>query len=434
MLNLPGKFKGNIRSHFPGLGEKILKAIQEDNPCDTVLINPVKSNNRLNGRIVPWNQQGLIPSVKPNFTLDPFYHAGCYYSQEASGMIMSYLMDQVVNDSSTVLDLCAAPGGKSLNILNHLANGVLIANEIDPKRNSVLQENLSKWGNSNVIITQAQTHHFRELRGFFDAVFIDAPCSGEGMFRKDPFAITQWTPDLVEQCAWQQKEILKNVFSCIKPGGKLIYSTCTLNKYENEENCKFICEKGFVETPFNFPEEWGVYPAEKGYYFLPGQSIGEGLFFACFEKIENGNQDFPKARKTNMSEVRIVLNNEEREYSATLLENTYAAMNEKTEWTYQRLPLKVKVKKAGVHVASLENGLLKPSIDIVLSDNFPFKTSGIDLSQEDILAYLQGHALSSSEKGWHSVSYSGVPLGLVKGIGKRLNNHHPKPWRIRKKL
>ncbi|MFQ3579194.1 MAG: RsmB/NOP family class I SAM-dependent RNA methyltransferase, partial [Bacteroidales bacterium] len=200
--------------------------------------NPIKLHDLPTGRPIPWCKNGFYLSERPVFTLDILFHAGTYYVQEASSMILEQVFEQILyktSESKLILDLCAAPGGKSTHILSLInENDLLICNEIDKKRASVLKENIVKWGRSNVLITNNNVEDFEKYGEMFDVIFVDAPCSGEGMFRKDSFAVEQWSESLVNTCSLRQSQITQTAWQTLKTGGLMIYSTCTYNRKENE--------------------------------------------------------------------------------------------------------------------------------------------------------------------------------------------------------
>lgn len=433
MRILPELFENSIKSHFSDLAEGVLSAIKTQDPIPAILLNPVKPNSIKYHETIPWNKYGRTLSHRPDFITDPLYHAGTYYSQEPSSMIVGHLAKLFIGPNNTVLDLCASPGGKTLNLLNHSFNATIVANEINPVRNSILRENLAKWGASNIIVTQDEASAFRKMPGFFDFVLIDAPCSGEGMFRKDPFAIEQWSSELQEQCFLTQKEIVANGMSCLRKGGTLVYSTCTLNMRENESVGNFILKNGFEELQIPIPENWGTKKANVGHYFLPGRSLGEGLYFACFVKTTEGDVSEIEKRKTPTVISAIQINEEEISNETIVLGTSQSVVDERTTKVFNVLKEAFHIKKVGIEFSKTIKGIAKPSIEWSLSAA-NLNANGIDLSNEEALNYLKGNPIKSSQKGWRTVKYKNIPIGLVKGTGSRLNNHHPKNWRIRKHI
>lgn len=390
-----------IRTLLGGEADDFLQAMQKPPVC-SVRLNSRKPGASFPGSVpVKWCPKGLYLPERPVFTLDPLLHAGAYYVQDASSMIYREVVSRIVGvlgDGAAplcVADLCAAPGGKTTAIIDALPDGSkVIANEFVPKRAAILRENLAKWGYPGVTVTNHDTSYFSKSGSQFDIVAVDAPCSGEGMMRKDEDAVAQWSPKLIESCAALQREILANAVASVKPGGFLIYSTCTFNRSENEENATFICEELGLE-PFDpaFPDEWGI-PRGIGvslpvYRFMPHKTEGEGLFLAVFRKPG--------------------------EWIPSNLSNRIA-------------PLRRKFSTAKQHDDV-------PEIEDILSVDFDrSKYPEAPLSKEQALAYLRREAIVLSDnvpKGIVIVTYRNLPLGAVKNIGSRANNLYPKNWRIR---
>lgn len=346
---------------------------------------------------VEWCESGFYLDNRPDFVHDPLFHAGTYYVQEAASMIYESIVAgwlstlEETDISLRVLDLCAAPGGKSTSILNALkGNYILIANEYDSKRARILKENLDKWGDPNVIITHSPTSRFRKLEDFFDIVAVDAPCSGEGMMRREPVARSQWSYSLVDQCSALQKDILADAITALKPGGLLIYSTCTFNENENERNVEWLLQEYCLEA------------VETPRHFFPHRERCEGLFVAAFRK----------SGELSGSNVSV------RDLSARL---------KKAD---------IKLVSIGTEKFVCKGNLEVPSSRMVLSHDYD-KASypDIDISWENALSYLRRHPLilpPETPMGYVSVSFEGYPLGLVKNLGPRANNLYPAEWRILK--
>lgn len=368
-------------------------------PSVAVRINSRKPCHSFDGgQRVPWCEHGYYLQHRPVFTLDPLLHAGCYYVQDPSSMIYEKVVETLVGQfrkesvfplNLSVLDLCAAPGGKTTAMINALPDGSHItANEFISKRAGVLRENLIKWGYPAVRVTNRDTASFAEEGETYDIIAVDAPCSGEGMMRKDKDAINQWSVDLIHKCAELQRKIIDNAIGALKPGGFLIYSTCTFNREENEENAEYISnEKGMIPFDLSFPKEWnigkGINTNLPVYRFMPHLTKGEGLFLAVFRK-----DGCVKGIK-GVKDVRDVKG----------------------------------VKEGEV-----------PEIQDILSVDFNIGNyNHVDLTKEEALKYLRREALQFGEgvpKGIVIVTYEGHPLGAVKNIGNRANNLYPKSWRI----
>lgn len=282
----PAEFINGLRASAGEVrAEKLLAALEQEAEI-SVRVNPFKLSlaalrthfGALAGDPVAWApEEGFYLRQRPVFTLDPLFHAGAYYVQEASSMYVGCLFDMALaalgrSTDLKVLDLCAAPGGKTTQLLSHIDDtSLLVANEIVPARATVLAENVARWGCSNVAVTQSDPSAFTALRGFFDVVVVDAPCSGEGMFRKDARAVAEWSPEHVRLCAARQRRILGDVWPALREGAFLIYSTCTFNSLENEENVAWICG-----------QLGGTCRAQR--HFWPGEDRGEGFFAALIRK------------------------------------------------------------------------------------------------------------------------------------------------------
>ena len=284
----PAEFINEMRDSLgPERAERVLSALAGE-PAVSVRVNPRKLTlvalrahfGTLAGDVVPWaSDEAFYLNDRPSFTLDPLFHAGAYYVQEASSMYVGQLFERAKatlgKEALRVLDLCAAPGGKTTQLLSHLDDAsLLVANEVVPSRATILAENVARWGCSNVAVTSSDPAAFASFRGFFDIAVVDAPCSGEGMFRKDERAVAEWSPDTVRLCAARQRRILADFWPSLAPGGFLIYSTCTFNRFEDEENVDWIVR------------ELGAACREMR-HFYPGEDRGEGFFAALLQK-ENG--------------------------------------------------------------------------------------------------------------------------------------------------
>ena len=260
---------------------------------------------------VPWSSEGFYLDERLTFTFDPLFHAGCYYVQEASSMFVEQVLRQYVTGPVKMLDLCAAPGGKSTHARSVLPEGsLLVANEVIRNRSQILAENLTKWGHPDVVVTNNDPADFSALPSFFDVILTDVPCSGEGMFRKDSVAVEEWSPENVEICWQRQRRIIADVWPSLKPGGILIYSTCTYNTKEDEENVRWIQQEfGAESLAVDIREEWNITgnllcgESASVYHFFPHKTKGEGFFLSVLRKPETAGEDsyadyysFPKGK------------------------------------------------------------------------------------------------------------------------------------------
>lgn len=425
-MELPSGFVTMMRDLLGEETDSFLLAMSKE-PVVAVRKNIRKPSGAFrNGRAVGWCAHGCYLEERPVFTLDPLLHAGAYYVQDASSMIYYEVARRIIallrkesgeialkDFHPVILDLCAAPGGKTTAMIDALPDGSrVVANEYVAKRGAILRENLTKWGYPLVSVTNHDSKWFADKGELFDIVAVDAPCSGEGMMRKDPDAVAQWSPQLIAGCAALQKEILRSAVSCVKPGGFLIYSTCTFNRQENEENAAFIRDS-LDMIPFDpgFPDEWGIPGGISTdlpvYRFMPHKTEGEGLFLAVFRKPGEYEAPRPVAKIT------------------------------RAKPTGNGTPLPRPDNGRGGNKATATNRNAKaepPEIERILSTDFDltaFPTTELTLPQA--LAYLRREAIvlpPDVPKGVVIVCYEGLPLGPVKNIGTRANNLYPKNWRI----
>lgn len=442
--------EGFIREITELLGlEEGLRLVRtlETEPSVSIRLNPLK-RVKLNFdgceemQAVPWCENGFYLSSRPAFTLMPHLHAGAFYVQDASSMILSHIIQTVGSEKSLILDLCAAPGGKTTAIIGGLgAETRIVANEIVPQRAEILRENLIKWGAPNVIVTSAKADKIESSGVSFDIILADVPCSGEGMQRKDEEARKMWSPGLVHDCAMLQREIVSDILPSLRPGGILIYSTCTFNVSENEENVKWLMETYGLENPAIAVEpEWGIGGSVKegvnALRFMPHRTRGEGLFVALLKKPEDEKSSrksvkkFPKTLrhpfadklkgcKELYEEPGVVFALDET------MKTVYAALRESG----------VRILQAGIVVGQLKGKDMVPTVALALSTCLmPGAFPTWDVDKETALRYLAREALfppADLPKGYVLVKFDGSPLGFIKNLGTRANNLFPKEWRIR---
>jgi 16S rRNA C967 or C1407 C5-methylase (RsmB/RsmF family) len=293
--NFPAHFLNSL-AHEPGFDSQNFAAAHQSSASPTsIRINPFKPSAVKTDSQVPWCPQGFYLDARPSFTFDPLFHAGAYYVQEASSMFIDHILKTIrpyKQDPIRVLDLCAAPGGKSTLLNSALqSSDLLVANEIIKTRVPILSDNLNRWGTSNTIVTNNDPKDFNAIHSFFDVILVDAPCSGSGMFRKDPAAMNEWSEGNVNLCHQRQQRILADVYPALKEDGYLIYSTCSYAHQENEDILDWLCAEFDLES-IRIPiyTEWGIVETESplqkawGYRFYPGKVKGEGLFAACLRK------------------------------------------------------------------------------------------------------------------------------------------------------
>lgn len=455
-LNLPKAFESQMKSY---LGENEFREFSEaleKEPRVSVRINRHKTETRPeNSKQVPWNENGYFLEERPSFTLDPLFHAGCYYVQEASSMFISHILKtiQAPNDG-IFLDLAAAPGGKSTLLSSYLGNnGFLVANEVIKSRANILKENTIKWGIGNTLVTQNDPEHFGELAGFFDLVLVDAPCSGEGMFRKDPDAMSEWSPEHVTLCTARQERIMDQAGSFVKGGGYLIYSTCTFNEKENEDMVRFIISEYDYE-PVRIPLDptWGIVETEVeidgnsyfGYRFLPHRVEGEGLFISVLKRPDDALIHEPKRTKDfkhpylkpvgKQEAEKLIQQLELPEYSCFYnLQDSYFWVNKDFQQHFEYLCRFLNIRYFGVELGKINNRQFIPNHELAVSILPKSGFLTVDLDLKNALDFLRKEdiSLDNLPEGWVLVMYKNMPLGWLKNLGNRTNNYYPKEWRIR---
>lgn len=361
---------------------------------------------------VAWCRSGYYLDERPNFTLNPLLHAGAFYVQDASSMVYEEMVRSLAEQGAlprraAVLDLCAAPGGKSTSIINALDDeSFLLANEFVPQRATILKENLLKWGFPNIMVTNSPTSRIASLGESFHLVAVDAPCSGEGMMRKGPKAVEQWSPALVRQCAALQRDILADAVGVLLPGGFLIYSTCTFNRLEDEDQLLWLRDEMGLEILDPLPAGdfnilGSVVPEVKALRFMPHVTRGEGLFVALLRKPgELPSDRDPKLPTRIRSTAKVILD--------------------------------------GIPQTIMKGKVEIPASESVLATDFdPASYPIAEVDRETALRYLRHEAITLSgnmPRGYVVISYGGHPLGLVKNIGNRANNLYPAAWRIRQQV
>lgn len=434
---------------FPADSDRFIESIDQPSAV-SLRINPRKFVWSDSPQQIPWCSTGIFLPERPSFTLDPIFHSGAYYVQEASSMFVEQAFQQIEHSKSRiVLDLCAAPGGKSTHLLSLLdADDLLISNEVIRSRVSVLDENIRKWGHQNVVICNNDPADFSDLEGLFDVILVDAPCSGEGLFRRDASAIEQWSVENTNLCATRQRRILADIWPSLKNGGYLIYSTCTFNPEENEENLKWLANNNSVESiRIPLQESWGINEMELnglfGYRFLPHKVKGEGFFLTLIRKKE-GADSYPFHRKTRtklekmpkqFAEIRNWLTTNDTEFFAK--SEFLIAFPESKIPVLNTLAEQLRIISFGLPVAQFKKNDLLPEHTFALSvDRNPgiFETVELDLREALLFLKKEEIRISSATKGWLLVQFKGVPLGFVKNLGNRANNYFPKEWRIRMAL
>jgi len=418
-ITLPTAFEVYTKQLF---GEEryniFFKGLQQSSSV-SIRLNPFKTSgttqitNSFEPIPIAWCKEGFYLNVRPNFTFDPLFHAGAYYVQEASSMFLSHVLRHLVKKPVALLDLCAAPGGKTTCARTAISDGsIVFSNEPINKRAQILAENIQKFGHSDVVVTNNYPRDYKKTKLSFDVIVADVPCSGEGMFRKDPQAIAEWSEQNVENCWKLQRSIIADIWDNLKPGGLLIYSTCTFNAHENEENVAWILSQydaKLLEVPTE--NTWNItgslinnplgedkpFPV---YRFIPGFTQGEGLFMAIIKKGGTSTNVEPNAEKL------------------------VAEANKK-----------LKVMVHGVKQDTIKGKKIIPDHSLALAINGDRSSyPNVEIDYETAIKYLRHEAIMLSAvapKGIVTLTYRGHAIGFANNLGNRANNLYPQEWRIK---
>lgn len=467
-MNLPSDFISYTRQL---MGDELYSRLEEgldsqQSPV-SIRLNPFKAQSLdvaagLCDSSVPWcSATGRYLNERPNFTFDPLLHAGVYYVQEAASMFVDHIVRTFIKEPVRMLDLCAAPGGKSTALRAALPEGsLLFSNEPMRTRAQILSENLQKFGHEDVIVTNNYPRDYRKAGIMFDAILADVPCSGEGMFRKDEGARAEWSLQNVDNCWQLQREIVSDIWKCLQPGGLLIYSTCTFNAHEDEENVEWIASElgaDIIELPVE--ESWNITPAVVGNApvcrFLPGISRSEGLFVVVLRKHgENettalnasaGNSKPKKDRKNQRKQTAQGGKQQSADtmqalrtpdnFTARRNGDAIVAIPKRWAETYDAAASTLKIMHAGVTLGTEKGRDIIPDQSLAMSrqlniDAYP----QVELGYAEAINFLRKEAITLPEgtpRGFVVVTYKGFPLGMEKNIGNRANNLYPTEWRIK---
>jgi 16S rRNA C967 or C1407 C5-methylase (RsmB/RsmF family)/NOL1/NOP2/fmu family ribosome biogenesis protein len=441
----PDRFLKKMQDLLPGSEYfEFLNALDEM-PFTSIRYNTHKCPNKniYSGIEVPWESNAMYLKDRPVFTIDPYFHSGAYYVQEASSMLTGEVFRQISKQFQIkrILDLSAAPGGKSSHILDQLSeNQILIANEPIRNRFPILMDNVKKWGRSNILLTRHFPKQFERIPEFFDLVVVDAPCSGEGMMRKEEQAVAHWSEQNIQQCFLRQKEILFSAIQALKVGGILIYSTCTFNREENEDIGDFLLESGNLEkVGLDIPDNWGFSHREgkksEVWVAYPHKVKGEGFAIQVFKKTkpqETGNTFYPamciKPEKTIPS------------FLSYFKEPVYKWRDTLYSWPIELTEdMAILLNSITDAYPGLQLGTYKGkdfipdhALALRVNSHLMFQVQGLDL--QSALAYLRGSTNFSeinNENGWYLITYNDLGIGWCKVIQNRINNYYPKPQRIR---
>ncbi len=449
-MSLPTEFVTRTRALLGDAYERFEAALQADAPV-SIRINPAKGVRALAAEPVAWCRTGYYLDERPSFTFDPLFHAGAYYVQEASSMFLEQAICAFVSGPVKCLDLCAAPGGKSTHLLSLLPEGsLLVSNEVIRSRSNILAENIVKWGAPNCIVTSSDPEEIGHLTHAFDVVVADVPCSGEGMFRKDTDSTGEWSVANVALCASRQRRIIHDVWNALKPGGLLVYSTCTYNTEEDEDNIHYIKEElGAEVLAIPTRNEWQVSGAlrhdDPVYRFFPHKTRGEGFFLAVMRKGDEETRELRtrgKARREKAKAAPAVppvvkgwLQNPDSFRVDMSSDGTIRAFPAAHCDMLQTLTEHLRIVHAGIRVGEMKGKDTVPSHALAMSTALRREAfASVDISREEAVRYLRKETItlpSETERGYVTVCYKGFPLGFAKHLGNRANNLYPQEWRIR---
>jgi NOL1/NOP2/sun family putative RNA methylase len=452
-INLPTTFQQRMTNVLKNDFQLFLQAFEQEAPT-SIRINQHKKSVGLLADAsllapVKWSDSGFYLPSRPVFALDPSWHAGAYYVQEASSMFLEKILETILpeTDQPVVLDLCAAPGGKSTHISALLPNdGLLVSNEVIKTRANILSENLIKWGRGNAVVTNNDPKDFQRLPDFFDIILIDAPCSGEGMFRKDPESINEWSENNIKLCAERQKRIIADVWNSLREDGFLIYSTCTYNEQENEQILEWIVENfEAVSVKIFLNPDWNIEkvptPHTEGYRFYPHRLAGEGLFMAVLQKKERASGSLKKSSKPVLAQISHKEKEQVKDFVDVAESGDWVKFQEKvlllpegTQTLVEKIYQHLWVVHAGVQVAEFFHHKVNPSEHLALFQGFNqavFESQQTDLTTALKFLRKEEIEIEDGKQGWILISYEGLPLGWVKKSGNKTNNHYPKEWRLR---
>lgn len=380
------------------------------------------------GQPVPWEPMGFYydPEARPG--LHAYHEAGVYYLQEASAMAPVALLDP--QPGERVCDLCAAPGGKTTQIAGRMGGeGFLLCNEINPKRGKILSRNIERMAVANALVTNEHPERLAERFAlFFDRVLVDAPCSGEGMFRKEEAAVTDWSQETVEMCARRQGEILHSAAKMVRPGGRLVYSTCTFAPEEDEGAVAAFLDTHpeFTPEPINAP--WFVPVENGGHRLWPHKLLGEGHFAAVLRRSGDGGDDIPGSSGEKLPEE---WNDFAKELGIQLPPGKMVTFGQNLFWAPEELPdiKRLKVLRPGLELGEVKKGRFEPAHALALWLKNAAREESFGPESAEMRAYLHGDVVPSKQKGWCLVKADDYSIGWGKGDGNVLKNHYPKGLR-----
>ena len=421
------RMKGQLGEEYPAFLESL------ERPRAVALrFNPLKGeapSMDFVGEPVPWEPMGYYYETGARPGLHPYHEAGVYYLQEASAMAPVGLLDP--QPGEWVCDLCAAPGGKTTQIAGRMAGeGFLLCNEINPKRARILSRNIERMGVSNALVTNEHPEKLAQrLEGCFDRVLVDAPCSGEGMFRKEESAVTDWSPETVEMCARRQREILESAMRMLRPGGRLVYSTCTFAPQENEETVEQLLRNHpeLTREPVRAP--WFAEGAPGSFRLWPHKLLGEGHYAAVLRK----EGDAPRAEPDETAGEKLPKAWTEfaKELGISLPAGKALTFGQNLFWAPEGMPQLrgLKVERPGLELGTLKKDRFEPAHALALWLAGCSREESLDPGSREIEGYMKGDVVPSEKRGWCLVKAGKYPIGWGKGDGRVLKNHYPKGLR-----
>ena len=448
-MNLPEKLLQSLEAIKGFDREAFEKVHASGEQVTSIRINPQKLSEASQvpstggdlGEAVPWTEYGYYLNQRPSFTFDPLFHAGCYYVQEASSMFLEQAFKQTVDLSRRlrILDLSAAPGGKSTHIQSLISkDSLLVSNEVIRSRANILKDNIAKWGSDNVVVTNNDPKSFARLENYFDAIIVDAPCSGSGLFRRDEKAIDEWSENSVHLCSQRQQRILADVWPALKKNGVLIYSTCSYSNDENENIVQWMtAELPIAHCPLPIDNSWGIIETENGYRFWPDKVKGEGFFIACMRKLGGEDKVEIKVKK----KIEIVSKKEMEvvkywikatDHQFLKIGNVVYAVPKGLSTDIDFLLSNLQIISFGTMVGELVRDKLIPAHALAMSNLISDHVERIELNYEQAIDYLKKKDLReiNRDKGWKLVTYKNYPLGWINILSNRINNYYPRELRI----
>ena len=428
---LPEAFLDRMKTQLGDEYDEFLNSLERPRAV-ALRYNPLKGDRPalpFAGADVPWEPEGVYydPEARPG--LHVYHEAGVYYLQEASAMAPVALLDP--QPGETVCDLCAAPGGKTTQIAGRmLGEGFLLCNEINPKRAKILSRNIERMAVANALVTNEHPENLsKRFPAFFDRVLVDAPCSGEGMFRKEEAAVTDWSQETVEMCARRQAEILHSAARMVRPGGRLVYSTCTFAPEEDEEAVAAFLDSHPEFTAETIITPWFV-PGENGSHRMwPHKLLGEGHFAAVLKKNEDGSEEeIPTARGEKLPRQWLDF---AKELGIRLPEGKAVSFGQNLFWAPETMPdiSRLKVMRPGLELGTVKKDRFEPAHALALWLKDCANAHSCPPESDEIKAYLHGDVLPSDKKGWCLVKAGPYSIGWGKGDGRVLKNHYPKGLR-----